>query len=143
MPTKKGLSFPLKRWKSLCLFFEDIEDALNNRKNWRTHLGVNIFAQVSQKFPGRLDIRQYFMPEGCNKSIPTKKGINISNEQFQHLFEAHTEILKLFPHVRSITPCFMQEDHTRLGVLRCSECTPNPNSPPSWKEPNSNGNGLE
>ena len=144
VPTKKGLSLPLQRWKSLCLFFEDIECALNNKSSWKTHLGGNVIAQVSPKFPGRVDIRQYFLPESAQEIIPTKKGVNISTEQFQHLVSAKTGLEQKFPWIKDIKPCFLQEDHTRLGVLKCSECTPNPEkySAP-WKQPNSNGNGLE
>ena len=46
IPTKKGMSLPLHRWKMLVDMFEFLDQALDKKRDYATHLGRNVFATV-------------------------------------------------------------------------------------------------
>ena len=46
IPTKKGISLPLHRWKMLVDMFEFLDQALDEKSDYATHLGRNVYATV-------------------------------------------------------------------------------------------------
>ena len=125
IPTKKGVSLPLRRWKALCFFCADIEEALQKNTDLKQHIGGNVYAQVSRNFPLRVDLRHWFLPEGHSEVIPTKKGINMNYAEWKGVIANVKELESDIPLVAETIPCFLQEDHNaQLGVLRCPECSP-------------------
>ena len=46
IPTKKGISLPLHRWKMLVDMFEFLDQALDEKRDYGTHLGRNVYATV-------------------------------------------------------------------------------------------------
>jgi hypothetical protein len=46
IPTKKGISLPLHRWKMLVDSLEFLDQALNEKREYATHLGRNVYASV-------------------------------------------------------------------------------------------------
>ena len=125
-PTKKGVSFPLLRWKALCFFIEDIDDAMIQEKNWKSHLGGNVYASTSTEFPKRVDIRQWFIPDGYSELVPTKRGINLNNREWNQLKEAAQDLQENVSELKELIPCFKQESHnSQLVMLQCKECSPN------------------
>ena len=42
VPTKKGISLPLQRWKMLVDSLEFLDQALDEKRDYATHLGRNV-----------------------------------------------------------------------------------------------------
>ena len=125
-PTKKGVSLPLTRWKALLEFKEDVVKAVKEKADYDIHIGGNVCVKVSQKYPFRVDIRQYFLPDGDVEPVPTKRGISLLWGEWKDVIDCISYLEELCPPLKSIVPCFLSEDHqAQLGMLRCPECTPN------------------
>ena len=125
-PTKKGVSLPLIRWEGLCNYQTEIEEAVRNKADLKEHIGGNVYAQVSKNFPNRVDLRQYFLPDGMVEPIPTKRGISLVYDEWEDMIACREDLQNICPQLKDLTPCFMNEDHqAQLGMLRCPECNPN------------------
>jgi len=74
VPTKKGISLPLHRWKMLADTFEFLDQALVEHRDYSTHIGGNVYASV-QANGVCMNIRQYWVPPNHTEVVPTKKGI--------------------------------------------------------------------
>ena len=46
VPTEKGISLPLHRWKMFVDMFEFLDQALDEKRDYATHLGRNVYATV-------------------------------------------------------------------------------------------------
>ena len=58
VPTKKGISLPLHRWKLLASNMDFVDQALYEKRDYKTHLARNVYATV--KASGiYVDIRQH------------------------------------------------------------------------------------
>ena len=132
--TKRGVSLSLQRWYHLINLKDEIDGALMKAKNsealvFKRHLGRNVFLELVQTRYNsyKVDIRQYFLPEGNADIIPTLRGVRLSVEQWQQLRSLEDKVIEHFPELKDFIPCSQREDHyNQLGFLSCQECTPNP-----------------
>ena len=115
----------MSRWKLLCANSEEITAAVLARKNYETHLGGNVFTRVSKEFPFRVDIRQFFIPQGEATPNPTQKGISLHFTEWKDVLKSEEELVEDFPALKEIVPCLLSEDHqNQEGMLKCAECNP-------------------
>ena len=123
VPTKKGISLSLSRWKSLVDAIETIDQTLKDKRDYESHLGGNVYCRVQQDNPC-VDIRQHWKPE--NEVIATKKGICLRPLEYKRLKEVLPEIDQALPELYAVVPCHLQSDHmNQMIALQCSECNPN------------------
>ena len=126
-PNKKGLSLTLPRWKTLLSYQEDLTDALRQQLHDKIqyHLGGGQFVTVNPQYKG-LDLRQYFIPAGMMKQIhPTRKGIVLSEDEWNNLQSCVEEIRKCIPELELTQMCSERADHYfHLDSLECKECHP-------------------
>ena len=66
IPTRKGISLKLQRWKLLVEAFDCLDKALEEKPKYSSHIGGNVFVSVRTDSVC-VDIRQYW--------IPFKKGL--------------------------------------------------------------------
>lgn len=130
-PTKKGISLKLYNWVDLVSWADSIEAkvielvrGLTVKQKW--HLGSNIFASIDSEFNNCIDIRQWFLPEGENDVMPTKKGIALPISQWHNLRDTIGPMEKFIPELAQLEPCNLSDDHkNEIGFLRCNHCSPN------------------
>ncbi len=123
IPTKKGVSLPLGRWKHFVESVETIDDALNTKylEFYNNHLGGNVYCTVEGVC---VDIRQYWKP--ADTVIPTRKGICLRADEYKRLKDSIPQIGQTLPELDAFVPCYLQSDHqNQLGMLSCAECNPN------------------
>jgi hypothetical protein len=129
-PTKKGMSLTVDSWVDLMFEKDRITEALKRVTEdegdvcHRSHIGKNIFVTVDSGRP-YVNIRQWFLPQGAEQVVPTKKGICLNGEEWQKVLEASKEVEKLVPEVKDAIPCGYRDDHSNQeGLLSCSHCSP-------------------
>ena len=124
IPTKKGISLPLHRWKMLVDSLEFLDQALNEKREYATHLGRNVYASV--KVSGIcVDLRQHWLPPNQTEVGPTKKGITLRPGEYAKLKDVASVICDFVPELNLVVPCPYRSDHiNQLGFLSCSECNP-------------------
>jgi len=80
--------------------------------------------RVNGKY-GTVDIRQYFIPSGAVKEIPTKKGITLRRFEWNSLKGHIADMLRLSNELANARQCSDQQSHGNLeGLLACIECNP-------------------
>ena len=84
MPTKKGISLTLMRWKNFLNSLDFLETSLKDKLGYHSHLGGNVNCKVDEK-SACVDIRQYWKP--LEEVIPTKKGLCLRPDEFNRLKE--------------------------------------------------------
>jgi hypothetical protein len=125
IPTKKGISLSLGRWKILVDSIEDIDEALDHGRAYIRHLGGNVYCKVEERCVC-VDIRQYWKPLGQDAVVPTKKGICLRPEEYKKLKDIVPDIGGVIPELDGVVPCYLRSDHqNQEGLLECSECNPN------------------
>ena len=123
LPTTKGISLTLMRWKNWTDYIEYVDQALAEKKAYQSHLGGNVYCTVNEGSTC-VDIRQYWKPEEA--LVPTKKGLCLRPLEYQRLKDLLPEIGQNLPELDTVVPCYLQSDHmNQLGMLQCSECNPN------------------
>ena len=124
IPTRKAISLPLYRWKLLVESFDSMDKALEEKEEYKSHLGRNIFASVT-KNNVCVDIRQHWLPPNQAEVVPTKRGITLRPEEYEKLKDVACVIGDFVPELSSVVPCPYTSDHmNQLGFLRCPECNP-------------------
>ena len=125
-PNKKGLSLTLPRWKTLLSYQEDLTKTLRGQSGDKVqyHLGGGQFATANPDYKSS-DLRQYFLPAGAVKAHPTRKGIVLSQVEWDNLKSFVEEIKKCIPELESTQMCSERADHYfHLDSLECKECHP-------------------
>jgi hypothetical protein len=124
IPTKKGISLPLQRWKMLVDSLEFLDQALIEKREYATHLGRNVYTGV--KTSGiYVDLRQHWLRPNQTKVVPTKKGITLRPGEYAKLKDVASVISDFVPELNSVVPCPYRPDHMhQLGFLSCPECNP-------------------
>ena len=133
-PTLKGICLTPSRWTTLVHAVTILDAALKNsvdecvsvqqEEEEGIHLGGFVYAKPNCNY-GTVDIRQYFLPSGAAKEIPTKRGITIRRFEWATLKERIDEITRLSPELINAQPCSESFDHSNLqGFLACAECNP-------------------
>lgn len=121
VPTKKGISLTLMRYKNFVEVTETVDKALLDKESYERHLGGNVYCTVKGSC---VDIRQYWKPE--EEVVPTKKGLCLRPLEYKRLKELITEVGQTLPELDTVVPCYLQGDHmNQLGMLSCTECNPN------------------
>jgi hypothetical protein len=103
---------------------EFLDQALNEKREYATHLGRNVYASV--KISGICaDLRQHWLPPNQTEVVPTKKGITLRPGEYAKLKDVASVICDFVPVRNSVVPCPYRSDHiNQLGFLSCSECNP-------------------
>jgi hypothetical protein len=124
IPTKKGISLPLHRWKMLVDSLEFLDQALDEKREYATHLGRNVYSIV--KANGIcVDLRQHWLPHNQTEVVPTKKGITLRRGEYAKFKNVASVICDFVPKLNSVVPCPYRSDHmNQLGFLSCPECNP-------------------
>ncbi|XP_063411141.1 uncharacterized protein LOC134694076 [Mytilus trossulus] len=124
MPTKKGISLPLNRWKMLVDSFDYLDQALVENNTYTTHVGGNVYASITTNSVC-VDLRKNWLPPNQTEVVPTKKGITLRPMEYTKLKEAVSVIGDFVPELNTVVPCPFSYDHqNQLEFLRCSECNP-------------------
>ncbi len=124
IPTKKGSSLTMSRWKMLVDSFDSLDAALSEKRDYQSHLGGNVYASV-QANGTCINIRQYWLPPNKTEVVPTKKGICLRSSEYAKLKDVVCVIGDFVPELSSVVPCPYSSDHqNQLGFLRCPECNP-------------------
>jgi hypothetical protein len=128
-PTKRGLSFPLQRFKVLMVSKDCIDQHLqrlikDEDVSYELHLGGNVY--VSLQSPLRIiDIRQRFL-DSAGVLRPTRRGVALRVKQWEQLKGLFLRLEQLLPEIVDMIPCFLSPDHqNQQGALMCPECNPN------------------
>ena len=124
VPTKKGISLPLQRWKMLANNMDFVDQALDEKMEYATHLGGNVYASV--KASGIcVDLRQHWLPPNQTYVVPTKKRRTLRPGEYAKLKDVASVICDCAPELNSVVPCPYRSDTiNQLGFLSCSECNP-------------------
>lgn len=124
IPTKKGISLSLQRWKLLVDSLEFLDRSLDEQKDYKSHLGGNVYASI-QANNNCINIRQFWLPPNQTEIVPTKKGICLRSSEYAKLKAAASMIGDFVPELNAVVPCPYSSDHmNQLGFLRCPECNP-------------------
>jgi len=99
IPTKKGISLPLHRWKMLVDSFEFLDQALAEKRDYRTHIGGNVYASVGVNSIC-VDLRQYWLPPNQTNVVPTKKGITLRLSEYATLKDTASVMGDFVPNYR-------------------------------------------
>ena len=100
IPTKKGISLPLHRWKLLVDSFEFLDQALKEKRDYKSHLGRNVYA-TTQANSQYINIRQYWLSPNNTDVTPTKKGICLRPTEYAKLKDTAMVIGDAVPGTRS------------------------------------------
>jgi hypothetical protein len=100
--------------------FEFLDQALDEKREYATHLGGNVYASV--KASGIcVDIRQHWLPPNQTEVVPTKKGITLRLGEYAKLKDVASVICDFVPELNSVVPCPYRSDHmNQLGFLSCN-----------------------
>ena len=82
IPTKKGISLTLMRWKNWVDYVESVDEALVEKKAYNSHLGGNVYCTIDEGSKC-VDIRQYWKPE--ETVVPTKRGLCLRPSEYKVL----------------------------------------------------------
>jgi hypothetical protein len=129
-PTKKGAALTPSRWQQFVSRIVDVENAVQKLSDgedvqYTQHLGGNWYVSVTKGFPC-VDFRKFWLPEGVDQAVPTRKGIALKIVEFKALLGALDDINEHIPELADVVPCSERDDHqNQLGALRCPECNPN------------------
>ena len=125
IPTKKGISLPLHRWKMLVDSFEFLDQVLNEMREYKSHMGRNVYASVGHNSIC-VDIRQHWLPPIQTDVVPTKKGITLRPGEYAKLKDVSMVVGDFVLELSSVVPCPFRSNHmNQLGfLLQCSECNP-------------------
>ncbi len=129
-PTKKGVCLTLENWMDLKMIIDDIAKELSQLNgseevNYSQHIGSNVYVTVATQWPN-VDIRQWWLPEGNEEVVPTKKGLSLRPVEWEKLVKLAETLHKVVPELAYAIPCIMRGDHqNQQGMLACSHCNPN------------------
>lgn len=124
IPTRKGISLKLQRWKLLVEAFDSLDKALKEKSTYSSHIGGNVYASVKADNVC-VDIGQHWLPPNQTEVVPSKKGITLRPAEYEKLKDVSSVIGDFLPDLNSIVPCPYQSDHmNQLGFLKCPECNP-------------------
>jgi hypothetical protein len=115
IPTRKGISLPLQRWKLLVDNFDSLDKALQEKAGYASVKPNNVC----------MDIRQHWLPPNQTEVVPTKKGITLRPGEYDKLKDVSRVIGDFHPELNSVVPCpYQSDDLNQLGFLRCPDCNP-------------------
>ena len=109
IPTKKGISLPLNRWKLLANNMDFVDQALDEKTEYATHLGGNVYATVKASVIC-VDFRQHWLPPNQTEVVPTKKGITSRPGEYAELKDVISVICDFVPELNSVVPCPYRSD---------------------------------
>lgn len=139
-PTKSGVSLSLKMFQYLlnnCV--REVKMKIKNLKYWESrnysyHLGDHIYVTYKPKLPS-VSIRQWFKPKGTENSdaiLPTRKGLNLTFQQWDNIPEAGTLInqvlqkmwdeLSFSDQKTTCVRCFNRQLFQTKGSCECHIC---------------------
>jgi len=118
-PRKKGSAFP-SRWKMLVDSFEFLDQALNEMREYKSHLGRNVYASVGHNSIC-VDIRQHWLPPNQTDVVPTKKGITLRPGEYAKLKDVAMVVGDFVPELSSVFPCpFSFGSHEPVRIFAMS-----------------------
>ncbi|XP_071138711.1 uncharacterized protein [Mytilus edulis] len=124
-PTKRGLGLPLHRWKMLVDSLDFLDQAIMEKREYKSHLGRNMYATIGPNSVC-VDLRQHILPPQQTDVVPTRKGITLRPTEYAKLKDVARIISDFVPDLSTVVPCPYNSDHqNQLGFLTCSECNPN------------------
>jgi hypothetical protein len=100
----------------------EMESAVDNRATFMYHIGGGIYVTAHSDYP-LVQFRHYFLPEGHQHPIPTRRGIALRLSEWMALLR-HLEDIKLLAcELRDVIPCFATHEDVTSELL-CQECNP-------------------
>ena len=131
-PSQPGISLSPDSWIDLMAERERITEALKAvvdedkpDVHCRVHIGRNIMVTVQSCMPF-VNIRKWFLPEGEEELVPTRKGICLTQSEWEKVLSHIEDVEELVPQVKDGVPCAFRDDHAnQLGFLGCPHCSPN------------------
>jgi len=125
-PTLKGICLTPSRWVTLVSRIDLLEEGFTDPMGDMSHdegehLGGNVYAKASSEYK-TVDIRQYFIPEGGARLLPTRRGIRLTNFEWENLARMAGAICNSSPELANAIPCCLQLDHSNYeGFQACRE----------------------
>jgi hypothetical protein len=134
-PTKRGITLPLDKWKSLTEeYMDEVDKAFQDVKDgkekvfYKQHLGENIHVTVEQSYR-RVDIRKWWLPKDADVIKPTKSGVSMSEEMWREFKKTIPELQKeLRKELDNVRYCYLDHDN-QMSMLECRSCNLN-----EWKD---------
>ncbi|KAJ8310817.1 hypothetical protein KUTeg_012682 [Tegillarca granosa] len=131
-PSKVGIGLDLEKWLKLDLCcYRDVSECIESYKSnqnvdYRYHLGENVNVSIKTGFPV-VHIRKWFLPEGQESVVPTRKGIALTFAQWYQLRCAIDFVAQLLKEqLATVTFCELRDDHlNQMGFFQCRRCNPN------------------
>lgn len=89
--------------------------------DYKYHLGENVYVTIKNGYPV-VNIRKWFLPDGQNETVPTKKGIALSFKQWEFLRSAIDLISQILKdELDKVSYCEYSLSHlNQMGFLSCS-----------------------
>ncbi|KAJ8319636.1 hypothetical protein KUTeg_002816 [Tegillarca granosa] len=131
-PSKVGICLDLEKWLKLDLCcYRDVSECIESYKSnqnvdYRYHLGENVNVSIKTGFPV-VHIRKWFLPEGQESVVPTRKGIALTFAQWDQMRCAINFVAELLKEqLATVTFCELSDDHlNQMGFFQCRRCNPN------------------
>jgi len=127
-PTKKGMSFDLRRWAVFRESAAAVDDCIiriragDKTVEFQRHLGASNYLRI-QRGIDYVDLRKFFKPDAKSEPIPTRRGIALRLVEWDTLrhemFRLHCDRL----YIMYYNPCYLDHvvDHPTSS---CRECFP-------------------
>ena len=125
-PTKKGMSFDLRRWAVFRESAADVDECIKKIRagdetvEFHRHLGAANYLRIKREI-SYVDLRKFFKPDAETEPIPTRRGIALRLAEWETLryemFRLHCDRL----YILYYSPCYM--DHAvDQPIVSCQEC---------------------
>ena len=86
------------------------------------HIGGGVYVTVKSGFEC-VNLRQYFLPPGNEKEVPTRQGIALRLPEWDRLLEHMDAIRMTSKEIEDAKQCFLSDDHMNImGWINCREC---------------------
>ena len=122
-PTKKGVSLPLARWKTLINNLDMLSEALDKEERGELteetslHLGGGQYASVKPGYR-HIDLRQFWIPDESSGELrPTRKGVTLKRAEWDKLLAVISEINASIPELATVETCLERDDHQNQSGL--------------------------
>ena len=108
--------------KTLLMEVENIDDALEKNKQFKSHIGDNMYC-IFEQDSACVNIRNYWKtPEG--DVVPTKRGLTLRPTEYEIFRMALEKMEELVAELLTTIPCALTH-HSEKEMVRCKICNPN------------------
>ena len=129
IPSKKGVSIPLRRYVSLRGIMPDgtrmLEEQRGGREiKFRNHVGGGLHLVVTSPYRG-VTLRHYYQDDPDGKELKPGKGLFLNTKEWKLLCVIDKKLDSIIPELVSTIRCTDTNSHSNQEVaFACRECNP-------------------